>query len=485
MGAVPLAVGRNAPGVLAKSRRLSVLLLLTDDQGAHMSCLGTRGIQTPHMDRLADRGVRFDNAFAASPSCAPSRSSILTGMYPHSHGHWRNTLNPRFGIDSPGEFGRHARKVDAVGVHEDVPTLIELLNEQGYFTGITQKFHLSPPWKYPFHVRLFGHPRHRTCSSRPESHFEAAKEFFNQCGDRPFFLMANVVNTHRPFKRHIAPLDIPPVDPEAIRVPSNFPDTPALRRDLAEYFDTVQSADACVGALLEALHQSGRFEETLILFTSDHGYPYHRAKGTVYDAGVRIPLVISGPGIPTGRRINDLVSHLDLVPTILDSLEKKVPESVQGQTLGPLLEGRVGARGHELVFSESHRHMRDHPDHPTDLYPCRGVTDGRMRYIRNLMPELEYVLPPDLRYEESWDNHSYQATVDARQEFPIQYELLQQTLHRPAEELYDLHADPAEIRNLVDHPGYAVKLRRLQKAMDEWMKETNDPGDPRKIVRRG
>ncbi len=457
----------------------SVLLLLTDDQSYHLSCLGTPGIRTPHVDGLAAEGVLFTRAYATCSSCSPSRSSILTGMCPHSHGHWRNTVTPAI-TEPASQFGRESTKLDPVGVHEDLPTLVEILGQHGYVTGITQKFHLSPPWKYPFQVRL-------GTSHVPETNRAAARQFLTECGARPFFFMANIGNTHRPFRRGKGELTGPPVDPEAIAAPPYLADTPAMRRDLADYFAAVQGADACVGAVLDALRETGRYEDTLIVFTSDNGYCYHRAKASVYEDGVHMPLIVRGPGVAGGRRLRDLMSHVDLVPTILDALGIPVPPNVQGRSLGPLLEGRPDAAGpggagsgRDVVFSEHNAHGPGEPS----LYPSRAVTDGRLRYIRNLRPEKTYVLPADAMDADPWGNGSYQATLDARDEFPVQYDLLQRTLHRPAEELYDLHTDPGEIVNLVEDARYAGPLARLRAALDEWMRVTEDPGDPTRIVRR-
>ena len=481
-----LAPGASAQAVASPDgERLNVLLLLTDDQGAHLGCLGTRGIATPAADALAERGVLFRRAYATCASCSPARSSILTGMHPHSNGHWRNTHAPV--LSAPDEdFGPDSRygDIEKVGVHEDIPTLVEILNGQGYVTGITQKFHLSPPWKYPF-MHRFG------ASSAPRSHRAAAEVFFNECSDRPFFLMANIGNTHRPFANHLVDIEAPRVDPQEIDVPGNLPDTPLLREDLARYLDTVQCADACAGAVLEALRESGRYERTLIIFTSDQGYCYHRAKATAYDMGIHVPLIVSGPGVRQDVTTGKLASHVDLVPTILDYLNLPIPATVQGRTLRPLLEGGDVSSWRRYVFAEHNAHGPN----PLEYYPVRSVFDGRLHYLRNLMPERRWdgdpvslldaaQMPPEVGFAGPadafpggpWDNHSYEATVLARDEFPAQYELLAGIFKRPAEELYDLHDDPYETDDVVAEARYAAHLERLRAALDDWMEQTSDPG---------
>lgn len=460
-----------------------VLLILTDDQSWHLGCLGTRGIRTPHADALAAAGVLFRNAFATCSSCSPSRSAILTGMFPHANGHWRNTVGPA--VPEPeSQFSRQGTKVDPVGVHEDIPTLVEILDRAGVETGITQKFHLSPPWKYRFRQRL-------GAGSDPDSHLRAMRTFLAACHDRPFFMMANIGNTHRPFAPHIVPIDSPRVDPRGIDVPPELPDTPALRHDLAQYLDAVQCADACAGAVLQALREAGRLEHTLVIFTSDQGYCYHRAKATAYDDGVRVPLIVAGPGVRSGAQESRLASHVDLLPTILEAVGLPIPERVQGASLMPLLAGREVPSWRGCVFAEHNAHGPN----PREYYPIRSACDGRFHYLRNLTAERRadipveamalgraggmdvfWAGPADIFPGGPWGNGSFRATVEAKEAFPKQYELLVRTFARPPEELYDLHSDPGEMENLAGDPRFAAVQRRLAAALDAWMQGTDDPG---------
>ena len=472
--------------VRSQTKRIeNVLLIVTDDQSVHLECYGTRGISTPATSRLAQEGTLFQNAYATCASCSPARSSILTGMYPHSNGHWRNTHAPSLSAPKK-DFGPNSRyrDIEKVGVHEDIPTLIELLNRAGFVTGVTQKFHLSPPWKYPFDHRY-------SANNHPDSHKFATEAFLEASGNKPFFLMANIGNTHRPFSKHIVDIAVPRVDPNQIEVPANLPDTPMLRRDMAEYLDTVQCADACAGAILDALRTSGRLDQTVIIFTSDQGYCYHRAKATAYDLGVHVPLIIAGPGITRGLTGDELVSHVDLVPTILDLLGLSTPDTVQGMSLRPLLEGRNSPQWRTVVFSEHN----SHGPNPNEYYPIRGAFDGRFHYLRNLNMQRRWTGDPDSLLASGfntndigfagpadafpggpWGNHSYEATVLAKEMFPIQYDLLSATFKRPAEELYDHHHDPYEIRNLADDPRYSIHLERLRTRLNDWMRQTDDPG---------
>jgi len=484
MAAENQAQGRSRP---------NFLLLLTDDQSYHLSLLGTPGIQTPNIDALASRGMFFTKAYASAASCSPCRSSILTGMYPHSNGHWRNTITPLMS-DPDWQFGRESTRADQVGVHEDLPTLIELLSINGYVTAITEKFHLSPPWKFPFKY-------HYPAGNTPSAQYKAAVDFFKKSGKNSFFLEVNIGNTHRPFVKKITQSALPPVSPGEVVVPPNWPDTPITREDYAEYLSTVEQADAVIGEVLKALKESGQAENTVIIYTSDQGFCYHRAKATTYDWGVHVPLSFTGPGIPAGIKSSELVCHVDITPTILDYAGIAIPATVQGISLRGLLEGKTRSIGRAAAFSEHNAHGPA----PEEYYPTRSVTDGRYRYIRNL----QYRIVPDYPIERfvtdkvfadkakglawtcldatpggNWGNRAFAEIINNKTSFPVQYELLKATFFRPSEELYDLETDPYEMKNLAEIPEFRVTINRLSKSLDDWMKQTNDDGDPRSHPRR-
>ena len=438
----------------------NILLILADDQGMHLSCVNTPGISTPNMDALAKNGVLFLNAHSTCASCSPSRSSILTGMYPHSNGHWRNTITPV--IEAPAkEFGRLSSKIDKVGIREDIPTLPEILNKHNYLTGITRKWHLSPHWKFPFKERI-------KCDHSARDTKEKCASFFNEADDKPFFLLLNLTNTHRPFKQQFFNEKFR-VSPDNVYVPPELADTKLMREDLSDYYSNIQCQDENLGKAVEALRESGKLENTLIIFTSDHGWAYHRAKATAYFAGTHVPLIISGPRIAKGKIVKDGVSLIDLMPTILDYAKINIPKNVQGISLMPILENKTGAKARKLVFTEHNAHG------PGSFYPSRSVNDGRFHYILNLKPELKYHFPADLMSKNKiWGNYAYEATVKAKDEFPIQYELLQKTIKRPAEELYDLHTDPGEINNLANDPRFSNVLEKMRAEVKEWENKTGD-----------
>ncbi len=450
-----------------EKKPLNIVLILTDDQGYHLSAVGTKGISTPNIDDLAKEGTLFTNSFAVVPSCSPSRSSIMTGMYPHANGHWRNTITPQLS-DPDSEFGRNSKTVDKVGIHEFIQTLPEVLQENGYFTAITQKFHMSPPWKFPYNAR-------NPVQNDPKQFKTAISNFIEDAGDKPFFFQANIAPPHRNFDHHIDEFPEYLPDATAIEVPEYLADTPAMRKDLAKYYGSVQLADACAGAIIETLRSKGLLDNTLIIYTSDQGEPYHRAKASPYNAGLHVPFIASGPNVLKDKVSDALISHIDIMPTILDYLKISIPETVQGHSLKPIFTGSTeNTVDRSYVFGEhnSHGPIRK------EQYPSRMVFDGRYYYIQNLIHEKDYELPADLREDKDWGNHSYQATLDAKETHPVEYNLLKQLESgRPFEELYDMENDPGQLHNLAGSEKLKSKQQELKTALENWRKATGDIAD--------
>ncbi len=456
--------------------RPNILIILADDQGAHLSAVGTPGIDTPAVDELARKGTLFTRAYSVVASCSPSRSALLTGMYPHSNGHWRNTATPELS-EPDSQFTRQSTKLDEVGVHEDIVTLNEILGEAGYFRAITQKFHLSPPWKFPFDAR-------DPVGTEPEKFQRVIGEFIAAAGERPFFIQANVAATHRPFPAHLKSFHEPWPEADRILVPPYLPDTPAMRADLQQYFAAVELADRCAAAILNALDEAGVRENTLVIYTSDQGEPYHRAKATAYEGGIHVPLVIGGRGLQQGVVSDALVSEVDILSTVLDYVNLPVPAAAQGQSLLPILTGRKKSiEGRNYVFAEHN----SHGPAPAEINPNRAATDGRFYYILNLMPERSYELPEDLRKPgPPWFNGSYEAALASAKDFPEHHRQLTMLLQgRPKEELYDLQTDPGQLHNLADQPEFSTQLHEMRQAVATWRNATWDVAeDPREITRR-
>lgn len=446
------------------SAKLNVVLILADDMSPDLSMLGTPGIQTPNIDALAAEGVYFEHAFSASASCSPSRTAILTGMWPHSNGNWRNVHTPPLNLPDVA-FTSKSKYQDKVGIGKDVATLPEVFKANGYYTAITQKLHLSPAWRYPYDGR-------DPVQSTPARFNTVIKQFINAAGDQPFFIHANVAAPHRPYRTHLKQnpnQELPAA--ESIVVPSFLPDTPGVRRDMQEYLACVEIADACVGAILDALEDQGVRDETLIIFTSDQGMPIHHAKASGYPAGMHIPLAIAGPSIEGGRVNATPVSQIDYAPTILEMCGIDIPEIMQGESLAPILAGCETLEGRHYVFAEHNSHGPD----PKEHYPQRVVTDGNWYYILNLNPEKSQRLPDDLRGVEVWGNYAYDAIIAAKDSHPKEYSFLTQfDGPRPAEHLYQLDVDPWGVNDLAKNPERREQLEHMRRKMADWRAATSD-----------
>jgi N-sulfoglucosamine sulfohydrolase len=450
------AAGRIGRAGAAPSRP-NVLLIAGDDHGAEMGCAGTVGLHTPNMDALAARGVMFRQSFCTMASCSPSRASMMTGLYPHSHGLLINCFE-FLGPQPPADW---LAKYDATNrqrcVREDVPTLIEGLRAAGYRTGISHKFHMYPHSKFPFDSWI-------TSTADSVQGFLAARD------DRPFFLMHNIASPHRPFAQHLRNANRERLDPATVRPPGFLPDVPVVREDWAEYLTCVEITDQKVGEALAALEASGHSDDTVVIYVGDNGPSYHRGKMTVYDYGLRVAMIVAGPGVQQGVTTHELTSLADLMPTVMDYAGAPLTRPVQAMSLRPLLEGQPGARGHDLMFGEVHVGVQP------GGFEGRSVFDGRWHYIRQYNTDRPHPLCADDVQEQTWGNRAYQATIDAREQFPEAYALLQTVVgpNPPREQLFDLEADRWETKDLARTADAEPVRVRLSAALDRWQQETED-----------
>ena len=422
-----IIVGIAAGVVLSRRPEMekpNILVLVADDAGwRDFGCYGNEAIRTPNLDRLAQSGMLAENAFLTTPQCSPSRISILSGKYPHATG--------------------------AEDLHTPMPVdqiiVPAYLKKAGYFTGHLRKTHYGP---------------------NAEKQFEWYSEnvddfalFLKSCGDRPFFLWVGFTDPHRPYSSGAI---APPHDPAKVEVPPYLADTPETRADLALYYDEISRLDGDAGRIINALEQHGRRENTLIVFLSDNGAPFPRAKGTLYDAGVKTPVIFSWPAVmASGTRYKGLLSVIDLAPTFLELAGIKPPADVQGKSLGgvlknPALEGRTH------VFSERNWHNCD--EH------IRSVRTLRYKLIRNAYTELPHGSPADITGSPSWQSLK---RLQKQGALTLPQRLLFQ-VPRPVIELYDLENDPWELDNVAGAPENAGRVRELTEVLDRWIEETGD-----------
>ncbi len=450
----------------ATPTRPNLLFILTEDHGAHLGFLGTSGLQTPHMDSLARTGVYFDQAFVAYPVCSASKAAIYTGLHNHTNGILNNTLN----------FLKPASQVTAAErnhvlsrtnrIHDAIPTLVERLHAAGYYQGVTSKLHVLPNEKFPYDE--FSKPTNGA----------AVADFLGRAKKtgKPWHLFFNIGASHRPypnsdkFKIRVSPAEV--------KLPAYLPDTPIVRQDWAEYLAAIERADAILGEGLAALRASGDEANTIIVFLGDHGPTFQHGKMTLYDLGLRTPLIIRAPGAKSGVRTPALASTVDLTPTLLDLLGLDPLPRTHGLSLKPILLGAPGAKGHDLIFAE----ISNRGPLPNDGMQERSVYDGRWKliYREKLTPAWRQV-QADSKFWKQWGNRTYDETVKHREKFPGQFRILAEMDPQnlggkvPALELYDLRSDPDEMKNLVAAPAHRAELDRLYTALRHWAKDTADP----------
>ena len=432
--AAAMAAPAAAP---AQTEPPNIVFLLSDDHSwPDLGCCGNTAIRTPHLDRMAAGGMRFDNCFVSSPQCSPNRSSIFTGCTPHTTGTSR--------LHTP--------------MPDWEPTFLEPLKDRGYFVGAFRKVHQGASFdkRWDFYGPA-GTPFAKFFDALPRG--------------RPFFLHVGFTDPHRPYQKGTVS---PPHDRQKLRVPPFLPDTPEVRDDLGNYHDEICRMDGECGQVFELLKQRGLDRNTLVVFTGDNGMPFPRAKGTCYDPGLRVPLVVWWPGrIAAGSVKKELIAHVDLPVTWLDAAGAARPRKMQGRSFLNLLRGGAYQPRRE-VFSE--RNWHDNFD------PIRSVRTGRHKLIFNAAPHFPYRPAWDLADSPTWAEMRRLALL-GKLSAP-QARLFEPA--RPMLELYDLETDPDEFNNLVTSREHAGILADLKTRLGDWMHDTLDylppstsrPGEP-------
>lgn len=440
------------------AEKKNVLLLIADDLGKQLSTYGAKTIQTPNIDQLASQGTRFDYAFASTASCSGSRSVIYTGLHTHQN----------------GQYGLASHRHHFV-TFDHVETAPQLLRQTGYRTGILGKIHVGPDAVYPWEERQESTTRDVAVIA------DQATAFFqkSQADTRPFFLTVGFHDPHRDntrggfgndqeYDRRITKANYKPED---VEVPGFISDTPGTRLELAEYYNSIHRLDQGIGFILKALADSELAESTLVIFVSDNGPPFLNSKTTLYDAGVRLPLIIRHPHITRAAVSPNLISYVDILPTVLDyaghpgvldQTNKRL-----GRSLLPLLGNDSPLPGWNQVFGSHTFHE------VTNYWPTRFIRDRRYKYHRNLAWRLDFPFAADLYGSLSWedirniDSSKGDALIGGRK--------LRDYFFRPPEELYDLENDPNEVRNLVKDPEHAAVLEQLRGKLEAWQLRTEDP----------
>ena len=442
--------------VHAQGQRPNVLFITSDDLGLQLSCYGDEVIETPNLDALAASGVQFDVAYVAQASCSPSRSAMFTGLYPHANGQYGLTAVPGAAL--------HPHLRDA--------TLPNILKRAGYRTGIIGKLHVAPTKSFQFDYNK-QNPMDAWNVKRVS---ELATQFLSQSGDQPFFLMVNFTDPHAfrtrepetkergpwTFRDRVEGIPETLVEPsEKTVLPFQRIDTPAQRKRVAGYYNSVKRMDIGVGLLMETLERSGHADNTLIIFIGDHGPPFDRGKSTTYEGGLRIPFLVRWPDVTKPIRSSAMVSTVDILPTILDAAGATTDIERHGRSLRSVLK-KADAPWREYLVGEYHLHG-------PPWFPQRAIRDSRYKLIHSLLADSvsrRTTIDGDIGYPTSREDRY--AGTDIRKAFD--------TFAKPPEfELYDLASDPWEFHNLAGKAEYAETEQRLKTALEAWRHKTDDP----------
>ena len=409
----------------------NVLLVHWHDLGRYLGVYHHPDVSSPRLDRLATEGFLFTRAHATSPLCSPSRGSLFTGRYPQSNG--------LIGLAHHGwEY------------HPEVRTLPQILSEYGWYSAL---FGMQHETSYP---QRLGFDEFDVSNSYCDYVVAKAQQWLRDSapdlGGRPFLVTAGFFETHRPFPHE----RYQPADPETVTAPDYLPDTAPVRQDLADFYGAIQTADAAVGRLLDTLADTGLDANTWVVFVTDHGPPFPRAKSTLYDAGTGIALIIRPPtGLGLAPRVYDeLFSGVDLVPTLLELLGVDVPADVEGLS-------HTGT----LRAAQNHRNpVRDHvfttKTYHDSFDPIRAIRTMDYSYLENYVPRPLLDLPWDIQ-----ESPSGQAIAPFI------------TAPRPERELYDLRVDPTETNNLLagDSAETTQEIATdLAVRLHDWRQRTND-----------
>lgn len=420
--------------------RPNILWISIEDTSPWLGFCGEKYATTPNLDRLARASIYYNNAFATAPVCAPARYAIITGTYATSYGTQR--LRSQFAVPA------------------DVTGFPAFLRRAGYYCSNNVK----TDYNTSDEKRIID-DSWDDCSS--EAHYR------NRKPGQPFFAVFNLTETHqsRVFENAPSPLRDPTEahDPETAPVPPYYPDTPTARRTMARVHDCITAMDKRVGELLAELEREGLKEDTIVFFWSDHGQGIPRGKRTLWDTGLKVPLLISfpkkyrhlAPSAP-GSTCDQLVSLMDLGPTLLSLLELAIPPYMHGRAF----LGKAAAPPREYVFG-----ARDRVDEVLEV--SRAVRDKRFLYIRNFMPDLSWNQPEtfsdQLELRREITRLASEGKLNAAQ-------LTYAAPTKPVEELYDTDNDPWQVKNLAADPRHRSTLEQMRKALRDWQLQTRDLG---------
>jgi len=434
------------PSIDRTRPKANIVLVISDDTTYHdFVCFGSPDAQTPNIDRLASQGMRLTHCFTGTAMCAPTRQQLYTGLFPVRSGAYPN----------------HSC------VRDDVRSMVHHLGDLGYRVGLCGKTHFGPKESFPFE-RIGGRQIGRFLSADDQA--------------RPRCLVYCTHHAHAPWTSG----DASRYDPAAIRLPPYLVDTPEMRRAYQRYLAEISALDDQVGELVQQVDDTGRADDSIFIFTSEQGSAVPFAKWTCYDAGLRTATIIRWPKrIEPGSVSDALVQYVDVLPTLVEAAGGD-PEAIDTGIDGAPDGGRGfdGRSFLDVLVGQSDRHREVVFGIQTTrgiisgskCYPIRSVRDRRYKLIRNLNHEAAF---KNLITRPNNPNHGYwESWLDLAEHDEHAASLVRRYQHRPAMELYDLKADPNEMRNLAADPAYAGRIAALNERLNAWMKQQGDKGIP-------
>ena len=416
------------------TQRPNILWIYLEDVSGWFSCYGEKLIETPNIDKLAARGIRFDRFYTPAGVCSATRSSIIVGAMQTTFGiHNHRSGRPTFRGKSMG------KEFDDIRLPKGVEPLPVMMKKAGYFA-----FNQSGKDDYNF---KWSHEELYSPNSR-------ADLWRNRKPGQPFFgqiqLRGGKLGRRAPKKTDRAKVPVPPY----------YPDIPLVREEIAHHYDCLLKTDEQIGEILTELEKDGLTESTLIFCFSDHGYKLHRHKQFLYEGGIRMPMIVAGPGIQPRQARKDLISGIDIAPASLAAAGMAIPKHMEG---ADFLAKDYQPRQYVTA-------ARDRCDYTIEK--IRAVVTPRYKYLRNYLTDRPFMQPS---YKDPWPVSQAFRKMMANGEMN-QTQLIFFGPKKAPEELYDLANDPHEIHNLANDPKHRKALEQHRQLLKEWIKETGDQG---------
>lgn len=468
----------------------NIVFVIADDLGTDLGCYGNSVIKTPNIDAIAADGTLFTHAYATTASCSASRSVIMSGLHNHANGHYGH-------MHDTGHFSCYPNTVCLA--------LPRLMKQAGYRTALIGKHHVAPNIIFHFDQQL--PPKGRNTVAMVEQ----ARPIIFSDSDQPFFLYIGFPDPHRagdsldiphqpnsfgnlPNRRHFPGITETFYDPAEVKVPPFLPDTPECRAELAQYYQSVSRVDTGIGHLVKMLKEAGVYDQTLIVVTSDHGIAFPGAKTTVNEPGLRVPFIVRNPYVKKrGITNRALLCHTDITPSLLDFAgeldhRKNAPKnpidanafwkaqnlhptenrgknytSYHGRSWLPILE-QVDDPSREVLYAS-------HTFHEVQMYyPMRVIRTRKYKLIWNIAYQLPFPFSTDL-----WASPTWQSQLRKGPDAPFGIKTVNEYVHRPEFELYDVEYDPDESKNLAGHPDYAGVLQSMKEQLKSFQDTHQDP----------